>query len=109
MKHTLTYTLLTATALVPLAAFAAGLRQDPNVAVSSPTETMLLRVESGDDDHGALRRTGGGDDEGCSSEEDDDEGAGCTGGANNPPPAGSVAPPSNGLLGNGKAPTVQSN
>jgi hypothetical protein len=108
MKHSLTYTLLAATALVPLAAFAAGLRQDPSVAVTSPTENMLLRVESSDDDHGTLRLAGGEDDEGCGSE-DDDKGQGCSGGGPNPPPAGTIAPPSNGLFGNGKAPTVQSN
>lgn len=54
----------------------------------------LIRV-SGDDD----------DDEDC--DEDDDDG--CTGAAGNPAPAGTVAPPANGLFGNGAPPVAVTN
>ena len=52
-----------------------------------------------DDDHDNRRRDYDDDDD-----DDDDRG-----GARNPAPAGTVAPPSNGLFGNGTPPKVQMN
>ncbi|ETA53177.1 hypothetical protein [Ponticoccus alexandrii] len=51
-----------------------------------------------DDDHD--------DDDDCDDDDDDDD---CRGGARNPAPAGTVAPPQNGLFGNGAPPQVQVN
>ena len=42
----------------------------------------------------------------ASDDDDDDD---CRGGARNPAPAGTVAPPQNGLFGNGAPPQVQVN
>lgn len=46
-----------------------------------------------------------GDDDDCEDDDDDD----CRSGVRNPAPAGSVAPPQNGLFGNGAPPRVQVN
>jgi hypothetical protein len=46
------------------------------------------------------------DDDDCEDDDDDDD---CRGGASNPAPAGTVAPPQNGLFGNGAPPQVQVN
>jgi hypothetical protein len=46
------------------------------------------------------------EDEDC---DDDDDDGGCRNGARNPAPAGTVAPPQNGLFGNGAPPQVQVN
>ncbi|WP_199257603.1 hypothetical protein [Paracoccus binzhouensis] len=46
------------------------------------------------------------DDDDCDDDDDDDD---CRGGARNPAPAGTVAPPQNGLFGNGAPPQVQVN
>ena len=45
------------------------------------------------------------DDDDCDDDDDDE----CRGGARNPAPAGTVAPPQNGLFGNGAPPQVQVN
>lgn len=61
-----------------------------------------------DDDSRRTRRSGGDDDDGEDDddcEEDDDD---CNSAAN-PAPAGTVAPPNNGLFGNGATPRVQMN
>lgn len=68
----------------------------------------LIRVSGDDDDdenHGWARREHDDDDDDC---EDD---AACTnaGGSGNPAPAGTVAPPANGLFGNGKPPVAVTN
>ncbi len=47
------------------------------------------------------------DDDDCDDDDDDDDD--CRGGARNPAPAGTVAPPQNGLFGNGAPPQVQVN
>ena len=46
------------------------------------------------------------DDDDCDDDDDDDD---CQGRARNPAPAGTVAPPQNGLFGNGAPPQVQVN
>jgi hypothetical protein len=58
----------------------------------------LIRV-SGDDDEE--------DDDGEDCDDDDDDG--CTGALDNPAPAGTVAPPANGLFGNGAPPVAVTN
>lgn len=60
----------------------------------------LIFASSDDDDHKSGYR-GDDDDDDC---EDDDGGCNSAG---NPAPVGSVAPPQNGLFGNGAAPQVQ--
>lgn len=47
------------------------------------------------------------DEDDCDDDDDDDDD--CRGGVRNPAPAGTVAPPQNGLFGNGAAPQVQVN
>ena len=47
------------------------------------------------------------DDDDCDDDDDDDDD--CRGAARNPAPAGTVAPPQNGLFGNGAPPQVQMN
>ena len=82
-------------------------------------ETMPLVLASDDDDDDDDDRWRGGsrrgnddedddddDDDDCDDEDDDDD---CHAGARNPAPAGTVAPPQNGLFGNGAPPQVQVN
>lgn len=70
---------------------------------------LILASDDDDDDdenHGSRRdHDDDDDDEDC----DDDDGDDCRGGARNPAPAGTVAPPQNGLFGNGAPPQVQVN
>ena len=74
-----------------------------------------LRWGDDDDDHGRRSTSSGryaDDDHGRRHGHDDDDDDDCYGrncGAANPAPAGSVAPPSNGLFGDGAAPKVQVN
>lgn len=49
------------------------------------------------------------DDDDADDDEDDDDHDDCRGGVRNPAPAGTVAPPQNGLFGNGAPPQVQVN
>jgi hypothetical protein len=65
---------------------------------------LILASDDDDDDdenHGSRRDH---DDEDC--DDDDDN---CGGSAPNPAPAGTIAPPQNGLFGNGAPPQVQVN
>ncbi|MGB3810100.1 MAG: hypothetical protein WA943_08375 [Parvibaculum sp.] len=104
MKKTLTLlvasTALTATIGVPAwsamqAPTDGGLR--PFAAFfEDALQTMPLVLASDDDD----------DDD---DNDDCDDGDGDCGGARNPAPAGTVAPPQNGLFGNGVPPQVQVN
>ncbi len=73
-------------------------------AFSASDVTMqdgMLLLASGDDED---------DDEGddCDDDEGDDDAGACAAGSN-PAPTGTVAPPANGLFGNGAAPQVQVN
>lgn len=63
----------------------------------------LILASSDDDDHKSGYRGGDDDDDDDDCEDDD---GGCNS-AGNPAPAGTVAPPQNGLFGNGSAPQVQ--
>jgi hypothetical protein len=81
---------------------------------SAPTPQLLLASDDeDDDDHGWRKSSGRGhddedeDDDDCDDDDDDDDV--CRGAAGNPAPAGTVAPPQNGLFGNGAPPRVQMN
>jgi len=69
----------------------------------------LVFVSSDDDDdereHHSGARYDDDDDDDC----DDDDDENCISNARNPAPAGAVAPPQNGLFGNGAPPQVQVN
>lgn len=71
-------------------------------------QTMPLVLASDDDDNDRRWRDGSrrghDDDDDCGDDDDD-----CRSGASNPAPAGTVAPPQNGLFGNGAPPQVQVN
>lgn len=70
----------------------------------------LIRVsgdDDDDDDGGWIRR--GHDDEDCDDDDDDDDDDACIGALGNPAPAGTVAPPANGLFGNGAPPVAVTN
>jgi len=70
---------------------------------------LILASDDDDDNHGSIQspRRGHDDDDDDDCEDDDDDE--CRGGAPNPAPAGAVAPPRNGLFGNGAPPQVQVN
>jgi hypothetical protein len=68
----------------------------------------LIRVSGDDDDDGGWFGRGDDDDddeEDCDDADDD----GCIGAPGNPAPAGTVAPPANGLFGNGAPPVTVTN
>jgi hypothetical protein len=72
----------------------------------------LIRVSGDDDDDGGWVRRGHDDDEDdedCDEDDDDDDDDGCIGALGNPAPAGTVAPPANGLFGNGAPPVAVTN
>ncbi|TYB86132.1 hypothetical protein [Oceaniovalibus sp. ACAM 378] len=73
----------------------------------------LVFVSSDDDDDEREHRSGAryddDDEDDCDEDDDDDDDENCIGNARNPAPAGTVAPPQNGLFGNGAPPQVQVN
>lgn len=81
--------------------------------VSADDQPMPLIRVSGDDDDGGWVRRGHDDDEDdedCDDDDDDDDDDdGCIGALGNPAPAGTVAPPANGLFGNGAPPVAVTN
>lgn len=122
MKNILTLliasTALTAAIGVPArSAIQAAADSDlPSVAAfldDSPHAARLILASDDDDDDDRWRdgaRRGHDDDDDdddgeCDDDENDDDD--CRGGARNPAPAGTVAPPQNGLFGNGASPQVQ--
>ncbi|MGY9047528.1 hypothetical protein P775_07040 [Puniceibacterium antarcticum] len=66
-------------------------------------------LASGDDDHESRGFFRFGDDDDDEEDDDCEEDDGGCNGASNPAPAGTVAPPQNGLFGNGAPPKVQVN
>lgn len=82
------------------------------VLVSGGTPAPLIRVsgdDDHDDDHGRDRRAHRHDDDDCDDDDcddDDDDESGRPGARRTPAPAGSVAPPVNGLFGNGAPPVA---
>ena len=123
MKKTLTLlvasTALTAAIGVPAwsamqAPADGGLRPFAALFEESPQAMPLVLASDDDDDDDRGWREGSrrghdddddDDDDDCDDDDDDD----CRGGARNPAPAGTVAPPQNGLFGNGAPPQVQVN
>jgi hypothetical protein len=86
----------------------------PFTALFEEGEQTMPLVLASDDDDGDRRlrdgsRRGHDDDDYDDDCEDDDDDEDCRGGASNPAPAGTVAPPQNGLFGNGAPPQVQVN
>lgn len=99
-------TLAAAASVGPLAAGAFD-HGDRNAVADGDRRAIFLA--SGDDDEGhdyRKPRRAGDDDEYSEDDDDDDGGAGAT---QNAAPAGTVAPPANGLFGNGPAPRVKVN
>lgn len=73
---------------------------------------LVLASDDDDDDHHRWRensRRGHDDDDDDDDDGECDDDDDCRGGVRNPAPAGTVAPPQNGLFGNGAAPQVQVN
>lgn len=70
-------------------------------------QALPIILASGDDDDDRTRETSrrGHDDDDDECDDDDD----CRGRARNPAPASTVAPPQNGLFGNGAPPQVKVN
>ncbi len=123
MRKTLTFlaatTAITAGIGLPAwSAVRASMDQDSlpiAAAIGSEPRAMSLIFVSGnddDDDEGERSRgsrTSDDDDEEDDDDYDDDDGdATCTG-VGNPAPAGTMAPPQNGLFGNGAPPQAQVN
>lgn len=75
------------------------------------TQTLPLVFVSDDDEDDDRDREGArrGNDDDDDDEDCDDDDDDCRGGTSNPAPAGNVAPPQNGLFGNGAPPKVQVN
>lgn len=122
MKKTLTLlvasTALTAAIGVPAwsamqAAADGSLRPVAALVENAPRAMPLVLASDDDDDGGRLwwkgARRGHDDDDDEDDDDDCDDGDNCRGGARNPAPAGTVAPPQNGLFGNGAPPQVQVN
>ncbi|TDE34812.1 hypothetical protein [Antarcticimicrobium sediminis] len=84
-----------------------GFGQSVKALFRSATDSLPLVFVSDkhddDDEHDDDHRRHHDDDD----DDDDDDCDDCRGNARNPAPAGSVAPPKNGLFGNGTAPKVQ--
>ena len=116
------------TAAFGLPALAAILTPDsaieqPTMDAAAPDAMPLLLADNDDDDNQKKKRRSKGhddnDDEGDDDDDDDDEEEDddddecddddCNGATSNPAPAGTVAPPANGLFGNGAPPQVQVN
>ncbi len=123
MKKTLTLlvasTALTAAIGVPawsaMQASADGVLRPVAALFDDASQAMPLVLASDDDDDDDRWRDGSrrghdddddDDDDDCDDDDDDDD---CRGGARNPASAGTVAPPQNGLFGNGAPPQVQVN
>ena len=114
----LTLALLAATAIGAVVTIAAAASVGPYAAnafsrVADKTAEdadrgAIILASDDDDENHEYRKHGraGDDDEDSDDDDDDDDGAGA---ASNPAPAGTVAPPANGLFGNGPAPRVQVN
>ncbi|PWR03778.1 hypothetical protein DKT77_04515 [Meridianimarinicoccus roseus] len=79
---------------------------------ASQAMPLVLASDDDDDDDDRWRdgsRRGHDDDDDDCDDDDDDDDDDCRGAARNPAPAGTVAPPQNGLFGNGAPPQVKQN
>ena len=124
MKKTLTLlaasTALTAAIGIPawsaMQAPANGVLRPVAALFDDAPQTVPLVLASDDDDDDQRRREGSrhghdddDDDDDDDEDDDDDDDDKYRDGARNPAPAGTVAPPRNGLFGNGAPPQVQVN
>jgi len=121
MKKTLTFLAATTALTTAIGVPAWSAMQAPDGGLRPFTaffeegaQAMPLILASDDDDDDDRYRNGsrsryGDDDDDCDDDDDDDDDDDCRGGARNPAPAGTVAPPKNGLFGNGAPPQVQVN
>jgi hypothetical protein len=126
MRKTLTFLAASTALTVAIGVPAWSAMQSPSDGVLRPVaalfddtpQTMPLVVASDDDDDDDNRWREGSrrghdddddddDDDDCDDDDDDDDD--CRSGARSPAPAGTVAPPQNGLFGNGAPPQVQVN
>ena len=91
-----------------------GVGDRPFAAVfDEPRQALAATLVSGKDDGDEDRRRSRydrdeDDDDECDDDDDDDDDDSCRS-AGNPAPAGTVAPPQNGLFGNGAPPQVRVN
>lgn len=118
MRTTLTLlavsTALTAAPGLP-ALSAAGTTDDLTAApvfslARGSAQPLPLLLASGDDDDDTVYRRSRGDDDDDDDDDDEcDDDDDCGGSARNPAPAGTVAPPANGLFGNGAPPKAVTN
>ena len=119
MKKTLTLLVASTALIVAIGVPAFSAMQGPTDGVLRPvaaliddaSQAMWLVLASDDDDDDDHRRKSSrrghdDDDDDCDDDDDDDD---CRGGARHPAPVGTVAPPQNGLFGNGAPPQVQVN
>jgi hypothetical protein len=121
MKKTLTLLAATTALTAALGVPAWSAMQAPAEGVLRPVAALfddapqmmplVLASDDEDDDDRRWRETSrrGHDDDDDDEDDCDDDDDDCGGGARNPAPAGTVAPPQNGLFGNGAPPQVQVN
>ena len=93
-------------------AVADGVHQAAAAFDAAQDALPVIRINDDEDDDDDDRQSGQGRDDDDDDDDDDDEECGdddgCAAGRN-PAPAGSMAPPQNGLFGNGAPPQVQVN
>ena len=106
MKNRLSLLLASTALTVAIGLPALAAMQDP-VGSAGLLDSVRAAVLGDGDQPMPLVRVSGDDDDDCEDDDDDDcKGAGAPG---NPAPAGTVAPPANGLFGNGKPPVAVTN
>ena len=106
MKNRLSLLLASTALTVAIGLPALAAMQDP-VGSAGLLDSVRAAVLGDGDQPMPLVRVSGDDDDDCEDDDDDDcKGAGARG---NPAPAGTVAPPANGLFGNGKPPVAVTN
>ena len=92
----------------------AVVRPSPAVSVSGDSGARLIMVDDDADEYGSAgsaseSKDSAGQGTDKSGESDCEEDEGSCGAATNPAPAGTVAPPKNGLFGDGAAPSTKVN
>ena len=117
MKKSLTLLAASTALTAAIGVFAWSAMHDPRGGSPRPfaaifdegaqAQPVILASDDDDDRHReGARRDHEDDGDDCDDDDDDDE---CRGGGRDPAPTGSVAPPQNGLFGNGAPPQVQVN
>ena len=107
MKNRLSLLLASTALTVAIGLPALAAMQDPVGSAGLLDSVRAAVLGDGDQPMPLVRVSGDDDDDDCEDDDDDDcKGAGARG---NPAPAGTVAPPANGLFGNGKPPVAVTN